>query len=119
MSVHWGFYCKDCNTESNRWFEDPRQLRQIYAQAGQNFQKVWGDMPLRLPTMEIEPLFFLAQHYGHDLWVQCELAQLKLGPIQEPESAEDEEEGCCATELPLPGAAVRRSSSFDLALAET
>ncbi len=114
MSVHWGFYCKDCNAESNRWFEDPRQLRQIYAQAGQNFQKVWGDLPLRLPKMEIEPLFFLAQHYGHELWVQCELAQLKLGSVAEAASAEDEEE-CRPPDLPLPAATSGPPSSFELA----
>jgi hypothetical protein len=92
MSVHWGFYCKDCNVDSKRWFEDPRELRQIHERAGENFQKVWGDMPLRLPTMEVEPLFFLAQHYGHELWVQCELAQLKLQESSEPESDDEDEE---------------------------
>lgn len=115
MSVHWGFYCKECNAESVRWFEDPRRLRQIYARAGRNFQKVWGDQPLRLPTLEIEPLFFLAQHYGHELWVQCELAQLKLVP--ESEDADDEDG--TAGEVSVRAESGDLPGDFGLSLAET
>ena len=116
MSVHWGFYCKECNVDSKRWFEDPRELRQIYAEAGGNFEKVWGDLPLRLPTVEIEPLFFLAQHYGHELWVQCELAQLKLHRTAAPEGVEDDEEPSSA-DLPVPSATSGPPPSFELSMA--
>ena len=81
MSVHWGFYCKECDVESRRWFKDPRHLRSIFEKAGLTFQDVWTDQPLRLPTAEIEPLFFLARHFRHDLWIQCELAQIKLAQL--------------------------------------
>lgn len=79
-SVHWGFFCKKCGVMSRQWFSDPRRLRDIYLKAGPTFREVWGDHPLHLPTTEIEPLFFLAQHFEHELWVQCDLAELKLEP---------------------------------------
>lgn len=117
MSVHWGFYCRECNAESTRWFDDPRRLRRIYAKAGRNFRRVWGDQPLRLPTVEIEPLFFLAQHYGHEIWVQCELAHLKLG--EEAESADEDDEEGARAEVAIPADAGDPPAKLNLSIAET
>lgn len=87
--MYWGYYCKTCNTSSARWAEDPCILREIYQGAHEKLEIVRSDQPLRAPTFEMQPLFFLSEHFGHEVWVESELAMFELptDPIPAPEES--------------------------------
>lgn len=85
MALYWGYYCKTCGISSARWTDDPRILRRIYLNAEEKLACLLGDRPLQADTFEVQPLFFLSQHFGHELWVESDMATLVMA--EETETA--------------------------------
>ena len=78
MSVHWGYYCRTCDENSRCWVDDPRILREIYLSSEEKLDQIWANQRVTIQRREVQPILFLAKHFGHELWVGNEYAGLKL-----------------------------------------
>ena len=78
MALYWGYHCKTCATSSARWTEDPRLLRRIFVEVDEKLRDLVTDTPAQTETCEVQPLFFLSRHYGHEIWIESDLATFAL-----------------------------------------
>ena len=84
MSCDWGYYCTQCEVESETWFNHGENLlREIYAAWPhvRAIQEINGDIEISI--WRYQPWGFLAEHDGHPLMLASEYGD------QEPLNPDD------------------------------
>ena len=55
-----------------------------YREADSDLDWLDPDDTVATDTLEIKAMVFLALHHGHDIWAECDIGVLRLGPRDRP-----------------------------------